>query len=146
MSLSNQFETALLNLLFKNQALANVGDASGLQPSGAAGSLYVSLHTGDPGEGGDQTTSEATYGSYARVAVVRSGSGWIVSGNQVTNAADITFPACTSGSSSCTYMGIGTDSSGAGVLILRGALTPTLPIATGITPRIVAGGFTATID
>ncbi len=29
--------------------------------------LYVSLHTGDPGEAGDQTTSEAAYTSYARV-------------------------------------------------------------------------------
>ena len=30
---------------------------------------YVSLHTATPGAGGDQTTNEATFGSYARVAV-----------------------------------------------------------------------------
>ena len=59
MSATNAFETDLLKLIFQNVALANVGDASGLQPSSTAGSLYISLHTGDPGETGDQTTSEA---------------------------------------------------------------------------------------
>ena len=37
--------------------------------SSVAGSLYVSLHTADPGVGGGQNTNEATYSGYARVAV-----------------------------------------------------------------------------
>jgi hypothetical protein len=61
MSATNAFETALLTLYFNNTDHANIGDAAGLQNSATAGSFYVSLHTGDPGEGGDQTTSEATY-------------------------------------------------------------------------------------
>ena len=52
---------AFLLLLLNNTAWANVGDASGLQPAGTAGSLYLSLHTADPGEGGSQSTSEISY-------------------------------------------------------------------------------------
>lgn len=85
MSMSNASETALLNLLFNNTDWANVGDAAGLQNSATAGSFYVALHTGDPGEAGTQATNEATYTGYARVAVARSGAGWTVTGNQVTS-------------------------------------------------------------
>lgn len=66
-----------LNLLFKNTTWANIGDATGLVGSSTAGSLYVALHTADP-SAGNQNTSEATYTSYARVAVARSGAGWSV--------------------------------------------------------------------
>lgn len=86
MSKGNTFENDLLLLIFNNTDAALIGDATGLRGSSTAGSLYVSLHTGDPGEAGNQTTSECAYGSYARVAVARSGSGWTVSGNTVTNA------------------------------------------------------------
>ena len=68
MSMSNASETALLNLLFNNTDWANVGDAAGLQNSATAGSFYVALHTADPGDAGNQTTSEASYTGYARVA------------------------------------------------------------------------------
>lgn len=53
--------TLFLNNLLVNLAWANVGDAAGIQPSAAAGSLYLSLHTASPGEGGTQTTSEIAY-------------------------------------------------------------------------------------
>lgn len=52
---------ALLLLLLNNTDWANIGDAGGLQNSAAAGSLYLSLHTSSPGEGGDQTTNEISY-------------------------------------------------------------------------------------
>lgn len=94
---------ALLKLIFQNIAAANVGDVGGLQPSAAAGSLYVSLHTADPGVGGNQATSEATYTSYARVAVARSAAGWAVSTNVASNAAIVTFPSCTGGSNTLTH-------------------------------------------
>lgn len=71
MSMSNGAETALLTILFKNTAWANVGDASGLQPSAVAGSFYIRLHTADPGEAGTGDTSEAAYTGYAPVAVAR---------------------------------------------------------------------------
>lgn len=68
----------ILDLLFNNEAATGIGDAGGLLPSAAAGNLYVSLHTADPGAGGDQTTNEAAYTSYARVAVARTVAGWTV--------------------------------------------------------------------
>lgn len=136
MSKSNACETAWLSLLFQNTNAANVGDATGLRGSSTPGSLYVSLHTSDPGEAGSQTTSEAAYGSYARVAVARSGAGWTVSNDTVTPAATISFPACTSGSETITYFGVGTASSGAGTLLYSGAVSPTLAVSSGVTPQL----------
>src|SRR5881392_3242288 len=71
-SATNAFETACLQHYFQNTAHANVGDATGVRGSSVAGSFYISLHTADPGETGDQTTSETAYTNYVRVAVARS--------------------------------------------------------------------------
>jgi hypothetical protein len=139
MSATNAFETALLQHILQNANIANIGDATGLRGSTTAGSLYVSLHTADPGEAGSQTTSEATYGSYARVAVARSAGGWTVSGNNGSNTAAVTFPSCTSGSNTLTNFGIGTDPSGAGNLLFKGALGASLAVSAGITPDFLAG-------
>lgn len=144
MSLTNAAESAILSLLFENANWANVGDATGLRSSSTAGSFYVSLHTSDPGETGNQTTNEANYTSYARVAVARSTSGWTVTSDTVANDAAVTFPACTGGSSTCTHFGIGTDSSGAGNLIMSGALTASLAVSSGITPVFAIGALTST--
>ena len=146
MSATNAFETALLTLYFNNTDHANVGDASGLQNSATAGSFYISLHTADPGETGTQTTSEATYTSYARVAVARSGAGWTVSGNNVSNAAAINFPACTGGSNTITHFGIGSDVSGTGNLFFKGALGASLAVSSGITPSFAIGDLDVNLD
>ena len=146
MSMTNAAETALLTLLFNNTDWANIGDAAGLQNSAAAGSFYVSLHTADPDEAGTQATSEAAYTGYARVAVVRSGAGWTISANNVSNAAAVTFGACTAGSSSVTHFGIGTDLSGTGNLILKGAVTATLAVSAGITPSFAIGELDVNLD
>lgn len=146
MSLTNAYETSLLELIFKNTDAANIGDATGLRGSSTAGSFYISLHTADPGETGTQTTSEAAYTSYARVAVVRSGSGWTVSSGSATNAAAITFPACTGSTATCTYFGIGTASSGTGTLLFSAALSSSLSVSTGITPSFAIGALTVTAD
>lgn len=139
MSKSNAFETALLGLLFENTAMTNVGDAGGLRATATAGSLFFSLHTADPGEAGDQTTSEVTYTSYARVAVARSSAGFTVTGNAVAVDADVTFPAGTGGSGTATHWGLGTLTSGAGVLLYKGAISPTIVCGNGVTPRLTAG-------
>lgn len=146
MSASNSFENGILLLVFNNTDFAGIGDVGGLQNSVAAGSLYVSLHTADPGEAGSQTTSEAGYTSYARVAVARSGAGWTVATNTVTNAATVNFPAATGGSSTVTHFGIGTDSSGAGTLLFSGALTASLAVTSGVTPSFPAGDIDLTCD
>ena len=139
MSSTTAFKTALLNLYFLNTDHANIGDAAGLQNSATAGSFYISLHTADPGAAGNQTTSEATVGGYARVAVARSGAGWTVATANVSNAAAVTFPAVTSGSNTVTYFGIGSDSSGAGNLFFRGALAVSRVLDAGETPSFAIG-------
>jgi hypothetical protein len=146
MSLSNAAETELLDLLFNNSAFANVGDASGLQPSATAGSYYIALHTADPDETGTQSTNEIAYTSYARVAVARSSGGWTVSGATVNNTALIQFPQCTGGSGTASHFSIGLASSGAGVILLSGALNSSLAISNGITPQFAATSLTATLD
>lgn len=136
MSKSNSLENSLLELVFKNTNIANVGDATGLRGSSTAGTLYFSLHTGDPGEAGDQTTSECAYTSYARVSVARSGAGFVVTTNSVSPAANVDFPAATGGTETATHFGVGTASSGAGVLLYKGTVTPNIAISTGVTPRL----------
>lgn len=146
MSASNSFENALLLLIFNNTNIANIGDATGLRGSSSAGSLYVGLHTADPGEAGDQTTSEATYTGYARVAVARTSGGWTVSTNSATNAATVAFGACTAGSNTITHFSIGTASSSTGVLLFSGALGANLAVSAGITPSFAASALTVTDD
>lgn len=121
---SDACEAAILNLIFNNTAFANIGNAGGLQPSGVAGSLYYALHTADPGETGNQSTSEIAYTSYARAAVARG--SFTVSGTaptQVAPNANIVFPSGTGGSGTATYFSIGTLASGAGVILYSGQIT-----------------------
>ena len=146
MSATNAFETALLNLVFANATAANIGDATGLRGSTAAGTFYISLHTADPGETGAQNTTEANYTGYARVAVARTAGGWTVTGNSATNAAAINFPAATGGASTVTHFGIGTDSASAGNLLFKGALTASLSVSNGITPSFAIGALSVTAD
>ena len=146
MSLTNAAEANLLNLLFLNVDWANIGDAAGLQNSAAAGSFYISLHTADPGEAGTQTTNEISYTGYARVAVNRAGSGWTLTAQTISNAALVQFAQCTGGSGTATHFGIGTDLSGAGNLLMKGALTSSLNISNGIQPQFPAAALTVLVD
>ncbi len=144
MSATNACENGLLSLIFENTNYADI--ATGLLGSTTAGSFYISLHTGDPGEAGSQTTSAAAYGSYARVAVARSTAGWSTASGTCDNDAAITFPAATSGSETESHFGIGNTSAGAGVLLFYGALTANLAVSTGITPQFAAGALDITLD
>jgi len=145
-SKSNAFETDLLELIFNNVAIANIGDASGLQPSATAGSLYVSLHTGTLDDTSTQSTSEATYTGYVRVAVARSAGGWTVSGNNASNTAAITFGTCSAGTNTITHFAIGTASSGAGYVLYHGNLNSNLAVSTGITPEFAIGALDVNED
>lgn len=136
MSKGNTTENDFLEYTFKGTAFS--WDAST--------DLYVSLHTGDPGEGGSQTTSECAFGSYARQSVVRSGVGWTVSGNTASNAAVISFPECSSGSETVTYVAVGTASSGAGQILYSGALSASRSVSSGITLQFAIGALDITED
>ena len=139
MSKSNTHENDYLLLMFNNTTMTLVGDAAGILQSAAAGSLYFSLHTSDPGEAGSQTTNEVAYTSYARVAVARSGAGFTVSTNTVALVANVSFPAGTGGSGTATNWGLGTSSSGAGKLLYKGAISPSIVCGNGVTPQLTAG-------
>lgn len=139
MSKSNTCETRWLSLLFNNVDFADVGDAAGLQNSATEGSLHLSLHTGDPGEAGSQTTNEIAYTGYARVAVARNVGGFTVSGASVTLAANQDFGKMTGGAGgTVTHFGVGTASSGAGVLLYSGTVSPNIAITSGVIPRLEA--------
>lgn len=143
MSKGNTFENDWMKLIFQAAAIANLADNAASAP---LTNLYISLHTADPGEAGDQTTSEATYTGYARVAVLRTAGGWTVAANQSTNAAAINFPACTAGANTVTHFAIGTLASGAGKVLYSGALTASLAVSAGITPSFAAGQLTVSED
>jgi len=133
---SDYLENALLALIFNATAAANIADNAAASP---LTNLYVSLHTADPTDAGNQTSSEAAYTGYARVAVARTSGGWTVSGTSPTSVspvATISFPAATAGSETETFFGIGTASSGAGHLLYAGAISPTIAVSNGVTPQL----------
>lgn len=136
MSKGNTFENDLLGLIFNATAIGNIADNAATSP---LTNLYVSLHTSDPGEAGNQTTNECAYTSYARVAVARTSGGWTITANSVSPTANIDFPAATGGTETATHVGIGTDASGTGKLLYYGAISPNISISTGVTPRIGTG-------
>jgi hypothetical protein len=133
MSKSNTLENSLLLLFFNGTTIANIADNAASSP---LTNLYVSLHTADPGEAGSAVTSEATYTSYARVAVARTSGGWTVTNNSVSPVANIDFPACTGGTNTITHFGIVSTSSGAGTLYYKGTVTPNISVSSGVTPRL----------
>lgn len=140
MSKGNTFENELLAHIFQNADIPDIGDAAGLQNSAAAGSLYLSLHTADPGEAGNQTSNEISYTGYARVAVARSAGGFSISGNQVTLAAAATFGEMTAGAGgTVTHFAVGTASSGTGKILYKGTVSPNLVVANGVVPELTTG-------
>lgn len=143
----NSNSTGWLQLLFQGTVLTalNTLVANAASP---ATNLYVSLHTADPTAAGTQSSNEATYGGgtgYARVAVVRTSSGWSLSGETITNVGAINFGACVGGTGETeTYVGVGTGSTGAGTLLWAGPLTSSLAVSNGITPSFAASALTIT--
>lgn len=147
MAKSTQAIGDYLNLLFCNIGWANVGDVTGLLPSTTTGSLYVSLHTADPGASGNQSTSEAAYSGYTRIGVTRTNTQWLVVAPQVSNVNAITFPACATGTETESYWGIGTDSTGAGHLLYSGPLTSAIVSFTAeTTDNITVPNLSISVD
>jgi len=135
MTMVTTWRNGLLLLEFNNVAFSLMGDAAGLQPSAVAGNLYISLHTADPGVGGDQTTSEVAYTNYARVAVPRTAGGWTVTINEAVPVNPVTFPQGGVGASPvAAFFGVGTAPTGIGKLLRKGPLTPNVTLGNGVTP------------
>jgi hypothetical protein len=147
MSKSDTWENDLLKLVFNNVGASLIGDATGLLPAGTAGSLYLTLHTADPGDTGTQSTNEAAYTGYARLAVARSSAGFTVTANAVNLVANADFGQCTAApGAALTHFGIGTSASGAGKLLYSGTLTPNIVMNVGVQPRITTAPNLVTED
>ena len=127
------FDNSLLKLIFNAVNIANIADNTATSP---LTSLYASLHTADPTSAGNQSTSEATYTGYARVAITRNTSGFTVTTNSVSPVATISFPACTGGTNTITNFSIGTASTGAGIILYTGTVTPNIAVSSGVTPQL----------
>ena len=127
------FENDVLKLIFNATAISLLADNTATTP---LTNLYVSLHTADPTEAGNQTSSECTYTGYARVAVARTAGGWTVTANSVSPVDAITFGTCTAGSETATYASVGTASTGTGKLLYGGSMSPTIVISSGVTPQL----------
>jgi hypothetical protein len=137
MSKSNAFETEILSLIFNNTPIANLGDATGIRGSTVAGSIYASLHTADPGEVGSAATNEIAYTGYARQAIPRTTAGFIVSGNTVSQAANVDFPEMTAGAGgTVTHFAYVKELAGASVILYKGPVTPNIVVQVGVTPRL----------
>lgn len=144
MSATNSFEASVLGLIFTASAIANLADNAASSP---ATNLYISLHTGSPGETGTQATNETAYTGYARVAVARSGAGWTVTNGSCVNDAEVAFGICTaSPGSNITHVGVGLASSGAGTLLIWAALDSSVTMQVGTTPLFPAGELEFTAD
>lgn len=154
MSKGNTWESDLLKLVFQNVNAALIGDATGLRGSTTDGYLYLSLHTSDPTEGGNQTSGETAYSGYARIPVARNVGSWTVTlvdlgPSTVANAAQVTFPQCTDNVGAphvLGWVGVGTALSGSGKLLYYGALGSTLAVSQNITPSFAAGQLVVSED
>ena len=138
MTMGNTFENDLLALIFNATAIANLADNAASSP---LTQIEVSLHTGDPGEAGNQTTSEAAYTGYARTQVARTTGGWDVpAAGSTSPAANIDFPAGTGGGETVTHFAVGTvalsASPNTGKIMFSGTVTPSIVTGDGVTPRL----------
>lgn len=136
MSKSNATETDFVAYIFTSVAI----------PWAAIPNLYISLHTADPGETGNQSTSEASYTSYARTTVVRTSAGWSIGTGTAANAALISCPQCTGGSNTITYVAIGTTVTGTGQILYSGILNSSLGVSNLITPQFATSALQVSED
>jgi len=127
MSLSNTYETHVLNYVFKTTSLS--------RPT----AWYLALYTGAPSDAGGGT--EVSGNGY-----VRRTAAWSVSGNTATNSGAIEYPACTGSAwGTVTHIGVHTASSG-GDLIVHSSLTTSKAVAVGDVLRVNAGEIDITLD
>lgn len=137
-SMSDVWEKKLLDHLFRDAAL-------GLH----ATNMYVALFTVAPTD--STTGTEVTGGSYARVAVVRTGAGFNAATGTLAltdNTGVITFPTATASWGTVVAFGICSSLAGAlsTDLIYWGDLTASKTVGSGDTASFAAGTLDITQD
>lgn len=141
-SMVNGFENSLALLLFNNTTISNIGDAGGLAGSAGAGSTQLALSTSALTDADTLlTATEVAYTGYARPTQARSGAGWTVASDTVSNAALIQFGEMTAGGpDTVVHLGLGFLSTG-NALNLHQDLTADLVINNGVNPQFAAGAL-----
>lgn len=144
-SLVDGFETALLQHLFQNAAIANVGDSSGLPASSTAGSTQIALATVAYVDADTLLTAdEVAYTGYSRPTQARSGAGWDVTDDTASNAALVQFGEMSAGGpDTVVHMGLGLIATG-DVLRMHQDLNADLVINDGVNPQFAIGALTWT--
>lgn len=132
MSASNYLELEILDHV--------LGGADYTRPA----TVYISLHTGDPGETG--ASEVAASGDYARVSVTNNATNWpaAASGSKA-NGAVIQFPTPSAGWGTVTHFGIW-DAATTGNFLFGGALTVSKVINIGDDVEFGVGAMTITAD
>ena len=132
--LSAAFANDLLKLVFNGDAIDGLAANATTDPMDT---LYISLHTAEVGPTGAQNTSELDYEGYERLAVPRSSLGFTVDGVTMNPTEAWEFGEMTAGDAqTATHLCIGTEATGAGKVLFRAALNPSINMAEGVTPRI----------
>lgn len=144
MGATNSFESEVLRHILLNEAIPNIGDASGLPASATAGSVYICLIKQDPGEAGD-ITNEADYGGYTRIAVVRGSAGWVEANGHASNVDPVTFPECVSGANDLKYFGICKTLTGDDMM-WHGELPDILYVSAEVQPQYDVGQLAINLD
>ncbi|MFN9110886.1 MAG: hypothetical protein ACK5XN_12540 [Bacteroidota bacterium] len=142
MSISNTTESAILRLVYNATAWANYAANAATSPET---NIVVGLHTGDPTDTGNMSSSEVGYTSYARVNVARTTGGWTESSGSVSPVANIDFPAGTGGSGTVTHFSTGKSGGGSAAILWKGTVTPNIVCGNGVTPRLTTA-TTITLD
>ncbi len=107
--------------------------------------IQMALHTASLSGASTQSTSETVYTNYARVAVVRTTSGWTAPASGATsNVAAIEFAQCGVTGATITSASTGADSSGAGRVFHYGDLNASIAVSNLIQPRFPIGAVTIT--
>ena len=128
MSFSDYLETKVLDHVFGGTAYT------------APGTLYLGLHTSNPGEDDSGTEVSTSGTAYARQTVA-----FTTSGDTTSNTAAVEYPAATASYGTVSHVGV-YDALTAGNLLAYGALTTSKAIATGDVLRIPAGDLDITLD
>ena len=135
---SNFLEEATLNHILQNVAESG---AAYTAPS----NVYVSLHTGSPGED-DLGANEITGASYARTEVTFGNVAVVANVCSVSSNVTVTFPQATSDySANVTHIGL-YDASTSGNLMFYGALSTQKQVTSGDVFQINTGSLTITLD
>jgi hypothetical protein len=133
-SKTTQSANDVLNYMLRNAAPSWDGSTT----------LYLALHTGAVGLGGDQTSNEVAYTGYGRIAILRNNSTGEFTTSVAASSSNqnlLQFGNATAGSFpiTATHASIGENASSTGTVIATGALASPLVINLNINPQFPIG-------